>query len=105
MAFKNFHVKNVCKMTSGCIFKITFHASFEKSVHLNQIRFVLYHERERKNEENANFVHIVHILAKLCNIFDEAFLIDFSKHIHVYTWSYGTEFKLNIIFAKVFNSL
>ena len=35
-----------------------------------------HHERESKNEENANFVHIVYLnlLAKLCNIFDEAFL-------------------------------
>ena len=29
-----------------------------------------YLERERKNEENANFVHIVYLLD---NIFDEAF--------------------------------
>ena len=32
-----------------------------KCAHLDQIRFVLYHERERKNEENANFVHIVYL--------------------------------------------
>ena len=37
---------------------------------------MLYHERECKNEENANFVHSVYLLAKLCNIFDEAFFID-----------------------------
>ena len=37
---------------------------------------MLYHERERINKENANFVHIVYLLAKLCNIFDEAFFID-----------------------------
>ena len=49
------------------------HASFEKSAHLNQIWFMLYHEGERKNKENANFVHIVYLLAKVCNIFDEAF--------------------------------
>ena len=36
---------------------------------------MLNHERERKNKENANFVHIVYLLAKLCNIFDEAFFI------------------------------
>ena len=36
---------------------------------------MLYHERERKNKENTNFVHIVHLLAKLCNIFHEAFLL------------------------------
>ena len=41
---------------------------------------MLYHERERTNEENANFVHSVYLLAKLCNIFDEAFLIDVSIH-------------------------
>ena len=39
---------------------------------------MLYHERERKNKENANFVLIVYLLAKLCNIFDEAFFIDVS---------------------------
>ena len=37
-----------------------------------------YTIRERKNKENANFVHIVYLLAKLCNIFDEAFFIDVS---------------------------
>ena len=37
---------------------------------------MLYHETESKNEENANLVHIVYLLAKLCNIFDEAFFID-----------------------------
>ena len=36
---------------------------------------MLFHERERKNKENANFVHIVYLLAKLCNIFGEAFLL------------------------------
>ena len=51
---------------------------FEKTVHLNQIRLMLYHERERNNEENANFVYIVYLLTKLCNIFDEAFFIDVS---------------------------
>ena len=39
---------------------------------------MLYHERERKNKENANFVHIVNLLAKLCNIFDDAVFIDVS---------------------------
>ena len=61
------------------------HTSFEKSAHINQSRFLmLYHERERKNEENANFVHIVYLLAKLCNIFDKAFFIDVSinKNMH-----------------------
>ena len=37
---------------------------------------MLYHERERRNKENANFVHIVYPLAKLCTIFDEVFFID-----------------------------
>ena len=45
---------------------------------LNQIRFMLYHERERENKKNANFVYIVYLLTKLCNIFDEAFFIDVS---------------------------
>ena len=36
---------------------------------------MLYHDREHKNKENVNFVHILYLLAKLCNIFDEAFLL------------------------------
>ena len=36
---------------------------------------MLYHEKERKNEDYEKFVHIVYLLAKLCNIFDEAFLL------------------------------
>ena len=36
---------------------------------------MLYHERERKNKENVNFVYIVYILTKLWKIFDEAFLL------------------------------
>ena len=47
-------------------------------MHLNQIRFMLYHERERENKKNANFVYIVYLLTKLSNIFDEAFFIDVS---------------------------
>ena len=38
---------------------------------------MLYHERERKNKENANFIYIVYLLTRLCNIFDEAFLLTF----------------------------
>ena len=37
---------------------------------------MLYHERERKNKENANFVHTVYLLAKLRTILNEAFFID-----------------------------
>ena len=47
---------------------------------LNQIRFMLYHERERESKKNANFVYIVYLLTKLCNIFDEAFFIDVNIH-------------------------
>ena len=50
-------------------------------MHLNQIWFMLYHKRERKNKENANFVYIIYLLTKLCNNFDEAFLIDVSIDI------------------------
>ena len=39
---------------------------------------MLYHERERKIKENANFVHIVYLKAKLCNIVGEAYFIDVS---------------------------
>ena len=40
---------------------------------------MLYHEGERKNKENSNFLYIVYLLAKLCNIFDgEFFFIDVS---------------------------
>ena len=42
---------------------------------------MLNHVREGKNKENANFVHIVCLLAELCNIFDEAFFIDVSIEI------------------------
>ena len=39
---------------------------------------MLYYKGERKNKENAHFVHIVYLLAQLSNIFDEAFFIDVS---------------------------
>ena len=39
---------------------------------------MLYHEREGKSKDDANFVHIVYRLAKLGNIFDEVFFIDVS---------------------------
>ena len=66
-------------MTSGCIFKNGASTQVLRKLRIfNQIRFMLYHERERKNKENANFVYIVYLLTKLCNIFDEAFFIDVS---------------------------
>ena len=71
-------------MTSGCIFKNGAPTQvLRKNAHLNRIRFMLYHERERKNKENANFVYtcIVYLLTKLYNIFDEAFFIDVSIFI------------------------
>ena len=72
-AFKNFHVKNVCIMTSACILKNGAPTQVLRKVRiLTKIWFMLYHERERKNKENANFVHNVYLLAKLCNIFVEA---------------------------------
>ena len=63
-------------MTSGCIFKNGAPTQVLRKV--RKIRLMLYHKRKRKNKENANFVHIVYLLAKLCNIFDEAFFIDVS---------------------------
>ena len=43
-AFKNFHVTNVCIMTSGFNFRIGAHVtSFEKSAHLNPNWFMVYH--------------------------------------------------------------
>ena len=39
---------------------------------------MLYHLREGKNKANANSACIVYFLAKLRNIFDEAFFIDVS---------------------------
>ena len=57
-------------------------------MHLNQIQFMLYHERDGKKQENASFVHIVYLLAKLCNICDEAFFIDVSIYISVYSEDY-----------------
>ena len=53
-------------------------------MHLNQIQFMLYHERDGKKPENASFVHIVYLSAKLCNICDEAFFIDVSIYIFLY---------------------
>ena len=55
-------------------------------MHLYQIQFMLYHEKEGKNKENANSFHIVYFLAKLCNIFDEAFFIDVSIGIIINTF-------------------
>ena len=55
-------------------------------MHLNQIRFMLCHERERKIKEHANFIHIVYLMAKLCNIFDEVFFID----VIIYSWKQFT---------------
>ena len=54
---------------------------------------MLYHEREGKNKEQANFVHIVYIVAKLCNIFDEAFFIDVSidKHTNMPKCSFASQ--------------
>ena len=68
---------------------------------LKQIRFMLYHDRERKNEEHANFVHIVYLLAKLCNIFDEAFLIDVSIHtVYKYIRIHGLKRPLSVTTTK-----
>ena len=39
---------------------------------------MLYHETERKNKENANFVLIVYLFAKLYTIFDDTVFIDVS---------------------------
>ena len=48
---------------------------------------MLYHEREGKNKENANFVHIIYLLAKLCIIFDEAFLLTSVYYLNIQTSS------------------
>ena len=42
---------------------------------------MLYHERERENKKNTNFVYTVYLLTKLCTIFDEAFFIDVSIYM------------------------
>ena len=99
MAFKIFHVKNVCIMTSVCIFKKwCTHASFEKTAYLYHFRFMLYHVRERKNKENAYFVWIVYLLIKLCNMFDEAFLLT-SVYVMLCVYnSIGYYLKINVLF-------
>ena len=63
-------------MTSGCIFKNGAPMQVLIKVRIltkfglcYPMRFMLSHERERKSKENANFIHIVYLLAKLCNIF------------------------------------
>ena len=48
---------------------------------------MLYHEREGKNKDDTNFVYIVYRLAKLCNIFDEAFFIDVSIYSSLKVYS------------------
>ena len=48
------------------------HESYDEGAHLNQIRFMLYHERECKNKENVNFGHTAYLVAKLCNPIDGA---------------------------------
>ena len=44
-------------------------------------KMLQYHKREHKSNKNANFVLIVYLLARLCNIFDDAFLL---TSVHVY---------------------
>ena len=59
-------------MTSGCIFK-----NGALTQVLGKMRILIkFGLCEGKKRENANFIHIVYLLAKLCNIFDEAFFID-----------------------------
>ena len=61
-AFKNFHVKHICIMKSGCIFKNGAPpASSEKSAQLNQIRLMLYHKRERKKKGKMHISFIFYI--------------------------------------------
>ena len=50
---------------------------------------MLYHEKDRKNKENAHFIHIVYLLAKLGNSFGEAFLLT-SVYFKFLAWSIVT---------------
>ena len=56
-------------MASGCIFKNGAPTQVLRKVRI-LIKFGLcYTMKEKgKNKENANFVHIVYLLAKLCNV-------------------------------------
>ena len=59
-----------------CLLVLFFFQEFSRQKRLyNGFRFMLYHKRERGNKANANFVYIVYLLAKLCNILDETFLL------------------------------
>ena len=61
-------------MTSGCIFKNGAPTQVLRKVRMLTKFGLCYTMRERKNKENGNFVLIVYLLAKLCNIFDDAAL-------------------------------
>ena len=62
---------------------------------------MLYHERECKNKENANFVYIVSLLTKLCNIFDVAFLLTSVYKLTEVNYSFGEVFKCKYIYNHV----
>ena len=59
---------------------------------------MLYHETEGKNKDDANSVHFVYRLAKLCNIFDEAFFIDVSIYTKMFILVSGFQKWLSPIF-------
>ena len=62
-------------MMSGCTFKNGASTQVLRKVR-NLTKFDLCITiRKNVNEESANFVHIMYLLAKLCIIFDEAFLL------------------------------
>ena len=55
------------------LYKCCTYTSFEKSMHVNQLRFMLYHERRSYHKVTEQFVNSLYMLVKFCNIFDGAF--------------------------------
>ena len=69
-------------MTSGCIFKNgVLTRVLRKLCILTKFGLCYTLTGKRENKKNVNFVDIVYLLTKLCNIFDEVFFIDVSIYL------------------------
>ena len=70
-------------MASGCIFKNGAPTQVLRKVRIISKFDLCFTTREKVKREKCKFRHTVYLLAKLCNIFDEAFLIDVSILINI----------------------
>ena len=61
MAFNNFHVKNVCTMTSGCIFKNGAPTQVLRNVRVLTVFGFCYTMRENVKIRNRQFSFILYI--------------------------------------------